>query len=109
MTSPATTAVLNNGIRIPRIGLGSFQIPNVKMGEAIRAAFAAGYRAVDTAAIYGNEPAVGAAVALAGVPRDELFLISKVWNSDQGYDSTLRAYEASLARLAVAHLDLYLI
>jgi diketogulonate reductase-like aldo/keto reductase len=75
----------------------------------VESAFEAGYRHVDTAAIYGNEEGVGRAIAAAGLPREELFITTKLWNSDQGYDSTLKAFDESLARLGLDHVDLYLI
>ncbi len=105
--TPAIT--LNNGVTIPQIGFGVFQIPEAETESAVSTAIEAGYRSIDTAAIYHNEAGVGAALAASGVPRDELFVTTKVWNSDQGYDETLRAFEASLARLSLDRLDLYLI
>lgn len=102
-------ARLNNGVSMPRLGLGTFQIPDDRLPRVVNAAVAAGYRALDTASIYQNENAVGRAVADCGVARDELFLITKLWNSDQGYDSALRAHDRSLAALGVDHVDLYLI
>ncbi|SDT81329.1 aldo/keto reductase [Actinoplanes derwentensis] len=100
---------LNNGVTIPQIGFGVFQIPEADTTAAVSTAIEAGYRSIDTAAAYRNESGVGAALKAAGVPRDELFITTKVWNSDQGYDETLRAFEASLARLGLDRLDLYLI
>ncbi|GLX99900.1 MULTISPECIES: aldo/keto reductase [Actinoplanes] len=100
---------LNNGVTIPQIGFGVYQIPEAETAEAVTAALEAGYRSIDTAAIYHNEAGVGAALKAAGIPRDELFLTTKVWNADQGYDETLRAFDASVARLGVDTLDLYLI
>ncbi|WP_433825558.1 aldo/keto reductase [Actinoplanes sp. CA-015351] len=100
---------LNNGITMPQIGYGVFQIPEADTAAAVTSALEAGYRSIDTAAVYGNEAGVGAALRDAGIPRDELFVTTKVWNSDQGYDATLSAFDASLARLGLDHLDLYLI
>ncbi|BEL02088.1 aldo/keto reductase [Actinoplanes sichuanensis] len=100
---------LNNGVTIPQIGFGVFQIPEAQTAAAVTAALEAGYRSIDTAAIYHNESGVGAALKAAGVPRDELFITTKVWNTDQGYDETLRAFDASTARLGLETLDLYLI
>jgi 2,5-diketo-D-gluconate reductase A len=100
---------LNNGVTIPQIGFGVFQIPEAETAAAVTSALEAGYRSIDTAAIYRNESGVGAALKAAGLPRDELFVTTKVWNNDQGYDETLRAFDASTARLGVEHLDLYLI
>ncbi|MEU4563254.1 aldo/keto reductase [Actinoplanes sp. NPDC023936] len=104
---PAIT--LNNGVTMPQIGYGVFQIPEAETAAAVTTALEAGYRSIDTAAVYGNEAGVGAALRDAGIPRDELFVTTKVWNTDQGYDETLRAFDASLARLGLDQLDLYLI
>ena len=106
-TVPAIT--LENGTEIPQLGLGVWQIDDGEVGDAVAAAFTAGYRHVDTAKIYGNERGVGRAIAAAGLPREELFVTTKVWNNDQGYDSTLRAFDASAARLGLEQIDLYLI
>ncbi|MEU4619889.1 aldo/keto reductase [Actinoplanes sp. NPDC023801] len=100
---------LNNGVTIPQIGFGVFQIPEAETAAAVSTALEAGYRSIDTAAIYRNESGVGAALQAAGLPRDELFVTTKVWNNDQGYDETLRAFDASIARLGLDRLDLYLI
>lgn len=100
---------LNNGVEMPRLGFGVFQVPNDETEAAVTAALKAGYRGIDTAKIYGNEEGVGAALAKSGVPRNELFITTKLWNGDQGYDSTLRAFDASLSRLGLEFLDLYLI
>ncbi|GIF36677.1 aldo/keto reductase [Actinoplanes xinjiangensis] len=100
---------LNNGVTIPQIGFGVFQIPEAQTAAAVTTALEAGYRSIDTAAIYHNESGVGEALKSAGVPRDDLFITTKVWNTDQGYDETLRAFDASTARLGVDRLDLYLI
>jgi len=105
--TPAIT--LNNGVTIPQIGYGVFQIPEAETAAAVTTAIEAGYRSIDTAAIYRNESGVGAALKAAGMPRDELFITTKVWNNDQGYDETLRAFDASAARLGLDFLDLYLI
>ncbi|MFI7609871.1 aldo/keto reductase [Nonomuraea terrae] len=108
MTS-VPTVTLNNGVEIPQLGFGVFQVPDQETTAAVTAALRAGYRSIDTAAIYGNEAGVGRALADAGLPRDELFVTTKVWNADQGYDSTLRAFDASSAKLGLDHVDLYLI
>jgi 2,5-diketo-D-gluconate reductase A len=100
---------LENGVEIPQLGLGVWQIEDEIVPAVIEAAFDSGYRHIDTAAIYGNEPGVGRAIAAADLPRDELFITTKLWNSDQGYDSTLDAFDASLSRLALDYVDLYLI
>jgi 2,5-diketo-D-gluconate reductase A len=94
---------------IPRVGLGVFQVPAYEAQRVVEDALELGYRHIDTAAAYVNETGVGAAIAASGLPRDEIFVTSKLRNGDQGYDSTLRAYAASCERLGVEHLDLYLI
>jgi diketogulonate reductase-like aldo/keto reductase len=102
--------VLHNGVKMPWFGLGVWK---VKEGEevenAVKSAIAAGYRSIDTAAVYQNEAGVGAAIKAAGVPREELFITTKVWNADQGYESTLQAFEESRAKLGLEYVDLYLI
>ncbi|VVJ20490.1 oxidoreductase of aldo/keto reductase family [Amycolatopsis camponoti] len=100
---------LNNGVRMPQLGFGVFQIPDDETVAAVQAALDAGYRSIDTASIYGNEAAVGRALAESAVPRDELFVTTKLFNSDQGYDETLRAFDESMKRLGLEQLDLYLI
>lgn len=111
MTSATETPVLSlhDGVEIPQLGFGTFQIPAGDTQEKVEEALAVGYRHVDTAAAYRNETGVGAAIAASGVRREDVFLTTKLWNSEQGYDSTLRAFEASLGRLGVGHVDLYLI
>jgi diketogulonate reductase-like aldo/keto reductase len=101
--------VLNNGIEIPQVGFGVWRVPSAETRAAVATALDAGYRHIDTAKLYDNEEGVGAAVRESGVDRDRVFVTSKVWNSDQGYDSTLRAFDASLERLGLDVLDLYLI
>jgi len=103
------TITLNNGVEIPQLGFGVFQVPDAETTDAVAAALDAGYRSIDTAAIYGNEAGVGRALAASGIPRDELFITTKLWNSDQGFESTIAAHEASLAALGLDHVDLYLI
>jgi diketogulonate reductase-like aldo/keto reductase len=103
------TIKLNNGIEIPQLGLGVWQIPNGQVEGAMAAAFEAGYRHIDTAAAYNNEEGVGNAIAATALPREELFITTKLRNDDQGYDSTLREFEASLKRLQIDYVDLYLI
>jgi len=107
MTIPTIT--LNNGVVIPQIGFGVFQVPDAETTPAVASALEAGYRSIDTAAIYGNEAGTGAALAQSGLPRDELFVTSKVWAADHGYEQTLAAYGASLDKLGLDYLDLYLI
>ncbi len=100
---------LNNGVRMPQLGYGVFQVPDDETTAAVKAAIEAGYRSIDTAAVYGNEKGVGQAIAEAGVARDELFITTKLWNSAQGYDSTLKAFDESMKKLGLEQLDLYLI
>lgn len=103
------TITLNNGVAMPQIGFGVFQVPNDETEQAVLAALAAGYRSIDTAAVYGNEEGVGRALAASGLPREELFITSKAWIADLGREETLAAYETSLAKLGLDYLDLYLI
>ncbi|KRV51228.1 oxidoreductase [Wenjunlia vitaminophila] len=100
---------LNNGVRMPQLGFGVWRIPQDRTTEAVRAALDAGYRSVDTAAVYENEEGTGRALVGSGLPREELFVTTKVWNSEQGFDATLRAFDASLERLGLEYVDLYLI
>ena len=105
-----STVKLNNDVRMPILGLGVYQSPPGRVTRnAVNFALRVGYRHVDTARIYDNEADVGEAVRESGVPRGDLFVTTKLWNSDQGYDSTLRACEASLKRLGLDYLDLYLV
>jgi 2,5-diketo-D-gluconate reductase A len=101
--------VLNNGIEIPQLGYGVFKVPEDQTRRAVLTALEAGYRHIDTAKLYGNEKGVGEAVAESGLDRDEVFVTTKVWNDDQGHDRTLRAFDASMRRLGLDVLDLYLI
>ncbi|MDN7247369.1 aldo/keto reductase [Planococcus shenhongbingii] len=104
-----STKTLHNGVEMPRFGLGVYKMTDKEAAvEAMLAAIEAGYPAIDTAAIYQNEEEVGEAVRSSRVKREDLFITSKVWNTDQGYDNTLRAFEASLKRLGFDYLDLYL-
>ncbi len=107
--SHVPSLTLNNGVEIPQLGFGVWQIPAEDVVGPVTTAIETGYRLIDTAAIYGNEEGVGKAIAESGVARDELFVTTKVWNSDQGYDSTMRAFDASLGRLGLEYVDLYLI
>lgn len=100
---------LHDGVEIPQLGFGVFQVPPEKTQDAVEEALEIGYRHIDTAAAYRNERGVGAAIAASGIPREEIFVTTKLWNSAQGYESTLGAFEKSLARLALDHVDLYLI
>jgi 2,5-diketo-D-gluconate reductase A len=103
------TVTLNNGVQMPILGFGVYQIPAEQTEQAVTDALAAGYRHIDTAAAYGNEEAVGRAIAASGIPRDELFVTTKLWVHDGGEEGTTRAFEASLQRLGLDHVDLYLI
>lgn len=101
---------LHNGVQMPYLGLGTYQSDNdQEVVNAVKNALEIGYRHIDTAAIYKNEEGVGKGIRESGIDRKEIFLVSKVWNEDQGYDETLRAFDASLKRLGVDYLDLYLI
>ncbi|MGW1742947.1 aldo/keto reductase [Nocardia sp. NPDC001965] len=101
--------VLNDGSLIPQLGFGVFQVPDDQVFDTVTAALNAGYRSIDTAAIYGNEEGTGRAIRQFGLPRDEVFVTTKLWNADQGYDAALRAFDASSQRLGLDYLDLYLI
>lgn len=103
------TITLNNGVVMPQLGFGVFQIPDAETTTAVRAALAAGYRGIDTAAAYRNEKGVGSALAEAGLARDEVFVTTKLWNNHQGYDETLRAFDNSIGELGLDFVDLYLI
>src|SRR5213595_1193230 len=109
-TNLKSTTTLDNGVKMPWVGLGVFK---VKEGEevvqSVKAAIKNGYISIDTAAIYGNEEGVGRAIKESGVPREELFITTKLWNADQGYESTLKAFETSMEKLGLDYLDLYLI
>jgi 2,5-diketo-D-gluconate reductase A len=100
---------LHDGVEMPQLGFGVFQIPPEETQEKVEEALAVGYRHVDTAAAYRNEAGVGAAIAATGVRREDVFVTTKLWNSEQGYDSTLRAFEKSIERLGTGNVDLYLI
>ncbi|MBQ0887901.1 aldo/keto reductase [Streptomyces sp. RM72] len=94
---------------MPQLGFGVWQVPDDEAETAVAQALEAGYRSIDTAAIYGNEEGTGRAIAASGLAREDLFVTTKLWNSDQGYDSTLRAFDTSMAKLGLEYLDLYLI
>jgi 2,5-diketo-D-gluconate reductase A len=106
---PIPVVALSDGVEIPQLGFGVFQVPPADTQETVEEALASGYRHIDTAAAYRNEAGVGAAIAAAGLDRGEVFVTTKLWNSEQGYDSTLRAFEQSLERLGTERVDLYLI
>ncbi|MFT2014325.1 aldo/keto reductase [Streptomyces sp. 796.1] len=107
--SKVPSITLNNDVTIPQLGFGVWQVENEAATAAVSTALEAGYRSVDTAAAYGNEEGTGKAIAESGVPREELFVTTKVWNSDHGYDATLRAFDSSLTKLGLDYVDLYLI
>jgi 2,5-diketo-D-gluconate reductase A len=109
VTISIPTVTLNNGVPMPILGYGVFQIPADQTEQAVTAALAAGYRHLDTAASYGNEEAVGRAIAASSIPRDELFVTTKLWVQDAGEEPTKAAFDASLRRLGLEYLDLYLI
>ncbi|WP_372411610.1 aldo/keto reductase [Streptomyces luteireticuli] len=106
------TVTLNNGVPMPQLGYGVFQIPDAEAATAVGTALREGYRSVDTAAVYGNEEGTGAALAASGIPREELFVTTKLWNGASTTwtrDLVLREFDASLTRLGLDHVDLYLI
>ncbi|MFJ6718382.1 MULTISPECIES: aldo/keto reductase [unclassified Streptomyces] len=103
------TVTLNNGVEMPILGYGVYQIPPEQTERAVTEALAVGYRLLDTAAAYQNEEAVGRAIASSGVPREELFVTTKLWVQDAGEENARRAFDTSLRKLGLDHLDLYLI
>ncbi|MBI5325455.1 MAG: aldo/keto reductase [Ignavibacteriae bacterium] len=105
-----TTIKLNNGIEIPVLGLGTYKTnPGTETQNAVRLALEIGYRHIDTAALYANEKDVGLAVKQSRISREEIFITTKVWNSDQGYNNTLKAFDVSLKKLDTDYIDLYLV
>lgn len=107
MTTPRIT--LNDGTTIPQLGFGVFRVDPEETERIVSDALEVGYRHIDTAAIYGNEIGVGRAIAASGIPRDELYITTKLWNSDQGTQSAIDAMDLSLEKLGLDHVDLYLI
>lgn len=104
------TYTLSNGVKIPHVGFGTWQTPNGDVAiSSVLEALNVGYRHIDTAAIYGNEESVGQAIKMSGIPREDLFITSKLWNTDQGYENTLRAFDKTMKDLNLDYLDLYLI
>ncbi|MNW27203.1 Glyoxal reductase [compost metagenome] len=104
------TTTLHNGVEMPRLGLGVWKVQDGnEVVHAVKSAIKAGYKSIDTAAVYKNEEGVGQAIRESGAPRDSLFITTKVWNSDQGYETTLAAFDASLSKLQLDYADLYLI
>lgn len=108
-TSDVPTVALNDGVSIPQLGFGTWQIPEDDTQAIVEHALGAGYRHIDTAAAYGNEAQVGAALKASGLPRDEVFVTTKLWNANHGRDKTLKAFDESMEKLALDVLDLYLI
>ncbi|WP_308216634.1 aldo/keto reductase [Pseudalkalibacillus decolorationis] len=100
---------LNNGLKMPQLGFGVWQVEEEDAISVVKKALEVGYRSIDTAAIYGNERGVGEALKQSSVPRDELFITTKVWNTDQGYENTLKAFDESLEKLGLDYVDLYLV
>ena len=109
MKSVQDTIKLSNGVEMPCMGLGTYQSPDAVASAAVKSAIEAGYRLVDTAAAYGNERGVGQGIRISGVPREEIFVTSKLRNAAHGYEATLDAFEMTLERLGLRYLDLYLI
>jgi 2,5-diketo-D-gluconate reductase A len=107
LTIPSLT--LHDGVEIPQLGFGVFQVPPEDTQGVVEQALDVGYRHIDTAAAYRNEKGVGAAIAASGLAREDLFVTTKLWNSEQGFETTLAAFEASLGRLGFNYVDLYLI
>jgi len=107
--SSVPLVTLNDGNTIPQLGFGVFKVDPDKTSRIVKDAFEVGYRHIDTAKIYGNEEGVGHAIKTSGIDRDELFITTKLWNADQGYESGLEAFEKSLGRLQLDYVDLYLI
>src|SRR3712207_2090393 len=108
-TQQIPTVTLNNGVEMPILGFGVFQVPPADTERVVTDALAAGYRHIDTAAAYENEAAVGRAIAASGIPRDELFITTKLWVQDAGEANASPAFQRSLERLGLDHLDLLLI
>ena len=109
MTQSIPVLDLNDGQQAPQLGFGVWQIDDAHASDAVQTALESGYRSIDTAAIYGNEKGVGAGMRRAGLAREAIYLTTKLWNADQGFDSALRAFDASLKRLGTEYVDLYLI
>lgn len=110
VSSLQDVTTLHNGVQMPWFGLGVYQVnEGNEVVQTVKAALEVGYRSIDTAAVYKNEEGVGQAIRESHIPRDEIFVTSKVWNRDQGYESTIHAFHESLTRLGLEYLDLYLI
>lgn len=105
-----SVTTLNNGVKMPWVGFGTYKAEEgAAVVDSVKEALKVGYRHIDTAAFYGNEEGIGLAIKESGIPREEIFLVSKVWNTDQGYETTLEAFETSIKKLDTTYLDLYLI
>ncbi len=109
LLTASSNLTFNDGRTIPQLGYGVWQVEDKVAEDVVGKAFTVGYRHIDTAKIYGNEAGVGRAIASSGLDRDEMFITTKLWNADQGYESTLKAFEESMERLGLETLDLYLI
>ena len=109
MSDKQPLLTLNDGRQAPQLGFGVFQIDNDAAIGAVETALATGYRSIDTATIYQNESGVGEGIRRSGLAREDIFLTTKLWNDDQGFDSTLKAFDASLKKLGTDHVDLYLV
>ncbi|MGW2340101.1 aldo/keto reductase [Streptomyces sp. NPDC001661] len=107
--SSTPEVTLNNGVTMPQLGFGVFQVPDDEAHAAVTGALEAGYRSIDTAALYENEKGTGQAIADSGLAREDVFVTTKLWNTEQGRDTALRAFDASLDRLGMDYVDLYLI
>lgn len=108
-TSINATVTLQNGVEMPWLGLGVWKVPDDEAATIVQQAIETGYRAVDTAAVYGNEAGVGRGIKASGVKRDQIFVTTKIWNGDQGYQEALNAFDESLKKLELDHVDLLLI
>ncbi|MFE0055943.1 aldo/keto reductase [Streptomyces sp. NPDC059003] len=109
LVSKVPPIILNNGIEMPQLGYGVWQVPDDEAERAVATALESGYRSIDTAAVYANEEGTGKAIASSGIAREELFVTTKLWNNAQGYDATLQAFDTSLGKLGLDYVDLYLI
>jgi 2,5-diketo-D-gluconate reductase A len=109
MAGDVPDVTLNNGVRMPQLGFGVFQVGDDEASAAVATALDCGYRSIDTAALYGNEHGVGVAVRASGIPREELFVTTKLWNADHGADRVPPAFERSLDKLGLDYVDLYLV
>src|SRR3954453_9685914 len=108
-TAAVPTVSLNNGTEIPQLGFGVFQVEPERTQEVVESALGIGYRHLDTAAVYGNEEGVGKAIAASGIPREDLYVTTKLWNANHKRDKALAAFDASMDRLGLDYVDLYLI